>query len=428
MAGRVITVSILGCGGRGGETYGTIMNGQKDKWKINAILEPNPVRREKYGTLFGVPSENRFENEDDFFAAKRSDAILICTMDRIHVRQALKALRWKYDILLEKPISDDVEELNDLYQAYRSSGCKIMVCHVLRYTGMIHKISELLEQGAIGELVSIDHTENVCFWHQAHSFVRGNWHKSQETTPMILAKCCHDFDLLQFFANSPCHSLSSFGDLRYFKKENMPEGAAKRCLDCRYCRSCDYSAPRIYMNLWDEEGRKQNVWPINAVTDAYPQTEEAIMKALREGPYGKCVYQCDNDVVDNQTVIMRFENGVTATLKMEGFTAHGGRDIRFFGTKGEILLAEFDGIIRLKTFLGEERIWKISELGYTPYGHGGGDVGIVNRFYDVVTGLDQAPDTSLEKSLESHYMALAAENSRLHGGALELLENYRRHD
>jgi predicted dehydrogenase len=368
-----------------------------------------------------------FQDEEDFFLEKRADLLLVTTLDKLHVRQAIKGLSLGYNILLEKPISSDPKELQALDQAQKKSGRLVMVCHVLRYTAMIAKVREILDSHVLGKIVSIDHTENVVYWHEAHSYVRGNWRRSEDTTPMIMAKCCHDLDLLQYFIGSRCKAVSSMGSLSFFKKENKPAGATPRCLDCPYHTSCTYSAERIYMGMWNAHGRPANLWPIGAITDTVPQTEEAIYKSLRESPYGRCVFDCDNDVVDNQTTIMSFENGVTATLKMEAFVKDGGRSIRFFGTEGELDVEEDRDQIVLKPFVGENTVIKISTLDQSKEQgqHGNGDHRIIDKLYSCLMG-ESDVTTSLDKSLESHYMAIAAEESRLEGGQLVLLSKYRK--
>ncbi len=425
MADKIITVSIIGLGGRGGEAYGRYLLTQKDKFKITHICDINPVRLEKYGETFDVEPQNRFDGEDAFFEKKHSDVLFITTQDRMHVRMAKKALNLGYDIVLEKPISDDVEELRELSRLAHEKQRKVMVCHVLRYTVMMRKLKEVLNSGAIGKLISIDHTENVVYWHEAHSYVRGNWRNRALATPMIMAKCCHDLDLLQDFVGSKCKSVASMGSLAYFKPEFKPEGAADRCVNCKYVDSCTYSAKNVYVQGWHNVGEPINTFPFNLITDAYPTTEEALMEAITSGPYGRCVFACDNDVVDNQTVIMQFENGITATLKMEAFVKNGGRDIRFFGTEGELELREGEGTITLKKYCEADTVWKINELTDDLEGHGGGDHRMIDELYEIMTGNEPKVATSLDESIESHYMALAAEESRLKGGQLIELVTYR---
>ena len=422
---KIVTVSIIGLGGRGGEAYGRYIVEQKDKFKITHLCDINHARLHKYSDIFGVEKSNRFDDEERFFEKKWSDVLFITTQDRMHVRMAKKALNLGYDIVLEKPISDNPQELRELSELAHKVGRKIMVCHVLRYTVMMRKLKEVLNSGAIGRLISIDQTENVVFWHEAHSYVRGNWRNCATSTPMIMAKCCHDLDLLQDFAGSQCRSVASMGNLAYFKAENKPEGAADRCVDCKFIDTCPYSAKKVYIDMWKNVGRPANLFPFNLITDAYPTTEEALRKAIEEGPYGRCVFACDNDVVDNQTVIMQFENGVTATLKMEAFVKDGGRDIRFFGTHGELELNECQGTITLKKYFGENTVWKLTDLTDDLEGHGGGDHRMIDELYEIMTGKNSLIATSIDESIESHYMALAAEESRLNGGNLVLINKYR---
>ena len=425
MENKIVTVSIIGLGGRGGEAYGRYIVQKKDKFKITHICDINHVRLKKYGDLFDVSQENRFDSEEAFFEKKLSDVLFITTGDGLHIRMAKKALYLGYDIVMEKPISDKVEELQELAELAHKTGRRIMVCHVLRYTIMMRKLKEILNSGAIGKLVSVDHTENVVYWHEAHSFVRGNWRNRKVAAPMIMAKCCHDLDLIQDFVGSKCSSVASMGSLAYFKPEFKPEGAADRCVNCKYVDSCTYSAKKIYIDMWENGGKPINTFPYNLITDAYPTTREALLESITTGPYGRCVFACDNDVVDNQTVIMQFENGVTATLKMEAFVKNGGRDIRFFGTEGELELREAEGTIALKKYFGEDTVWKLTDLTDDLEGHGGGDRRMIDELYDIMTGKNPEVATSIDESIESHYMALAAEESRLSGGKLVQIEKFR---
>lgn len=425
--GKIVTVSIIGVGARGGEAYGRYLHKCNDKFRIVSLCDPNGERLEKYGETFGVPPESRFDDDERFFEEKRSDVLFVCTLDQMHVAMAKRGLALGYDIVLEKPISADPKELRELVQCAKQSGRLVMVCHVLRYTAAINKLKEVLASGAIGKLVSIDHTENVVFWHEAHSYVRGNWRRSEDTTPMIMAKCCHDLDLIQYFVGSRCRSISSMGSLYYFRRENQPKGATDRCTECKYMEACPYSAKRIYIDMWKKDfGGIPNAWPMNVITDELPLTEQNLRAAIETGPYGRCVFACDNDVVDNQTTIMQFENGITATLKMEAFVKNGGRDIRFFGSDGELALHEGEDRIVLRKYYGEDTEWKISDLTDDLEGHGGGDHRMIDKLYEILAEGNDQVDTSIENSVESHYMAIAAEASRVAGGALVEVAPYRK--
>ena len=410
----MFSVSIIGVGARGGEAYGKYINECKDKYDIVALCDVNPSKLEKYSAEFNVAKENCFLSEDEFFEKKRSDVLVIATLDQDHVRVALKAIALGYAILLEKPVSDNVEELYALQKAAKESGTIIVVCHVLRYTVAIRKIKELLDAKKIGQLVSFDSLEQVAYWHYAHSYVRGNWRSSKNVTPMIMAKCCHDLDLMQYFAESKCESLTSVGSLRYFKAENKPEGAADKCMACKYADTCAYSAKRIYLDGWKSNG-EPNAWPYTVLTDK-KITEEELVDKLHTTRYGECVFNGYNDVVDHQFVTANFENGVTANLNMMAFTKGGGRIMRFFGTEGEILYDEAADHITLKTFGGGNEVYVISQLTDDLSGHGGGDHRMIDALYEVLSGNEQGADTSLDRSIESHLMAVAAEQSRLGGG------------
>ena len=235
---------------------------------------------------------------------------------------------------------------------------------------------------------------------------------------MILQKCCHDLDLLQYYASSKCESLSSIGDLKHFRSENKPEGAADRCTECKYKETCAYSAESIYIGNWKMVGSPENCWPYNAITTACPLTEDAIYQAIKTGPYGRCVYACDNDVVDHQIVTMTFENGIKANLRMTAFTAGGGRIMRFFCTDGEIELRDAENKIYVRKFNKPEEIIDVNALlNEGGHNHGGGDTALIRDFYQVLSGEIEAP-TRLEGSVESHLMAIRAEQSRKLGGQL----------
>lgn len=422
---KQLTVSILGCGSRGAYAYGGPMNRDADKrYKIVSICDIIPSRFERFAEGWGVAPENCFTDENEFLKKKRSDILVIATQDRDHVRQAIKALDLGYDILLEKPISPDKQELLDLLEAQKRTGKTVMVCHVLRYAPAFTKLKEILESGVIGKLLTVEWIEQVAYWHQAHSFVRGNWRSSEETSPMIMAKCCHDLDLMQYYAGARCSEVYSVGGLDYFNRANQPEGAADRCFECKYNETCPYSAENIYITRWKEAGCPNDNWPYNICCREVPNTEEKLRAAYKENQYGRCVFACDNDVVDNQKVMMKFENGVSICLTMTAFTHGGARIGTFHGTLGEI---EFnaDDEIKIKVFGKPVEAIKVSDIVkekmLNSFGHGGGDYMLLTSLYEAVTeGATTA--TALEGSVESHLMALAAEESRVTGKVVKVHE------
>lgn len=416
MENKKFTVAILGVGSRGAG-YGLIMNSMKDKFQIVSLCDLIKEKLDRFQEIFDVDKENCFLDCNEFFKEKRADVLIIANQDQDHVWCCLKALELGYDILVEKPLTDNLEECEKLLAAQKKYNKKVMVCHVLRYAPAYIKTKELLNEETIGRLVAIQAIEQVHYWHQAHSYVRGNWRKKEDTTPMILAKCCHDLDLIQYYAGSKCKSVSSVGDLTFFKKENAPKNASKRCLECQLIETCPYSAKRIYLDMWKETN---SGWPTGIITVKRPLTEENILEALKDGPYGRCVFHCDNNVVDHQIVQMDFENGVKANLTMTGFTGNGGRIYKFYGTLGEVDLDEENGVILVKKFGQPTQKIHFSSLCTLEGGHGGGDQGLINSLYKVLSSDEQA-ETSLEASVESHLMGIKAEESRLLDGKMLFL-------
>lgn len=419
---KVFTVAIIGCGARGDVTYGRLMLAHGG-FRIVSLCDEDRERLIRVSEVYGVGEEELFTDEKTFFEKKRADALIIATQDRDHVRMCVKALQLGYDVLLEKPVSPFESELEELLAAHKQYGGKVVVCHVLRYAPVFLKAKKLIESGAIGRLIRIDAIERVGYWHQAHSFVRGNWRNDKTTSPMIMQKCCHDFDLLQWYAASKCETVWSTGELTYFRPENKPEGASDRCENCIKSSECPYSVENVYIGRWKKLGER-TIWPFNVVDSTDPITEESLRNACNSGPYGRCVFACDNNVVDHQATEMVFANGVRATLVMTAFTADAGRAMCFHGTEGEITFDELSGIFTYAPFgKGVERmtIGEIIEQDAEDggYGHGGGDGGLVSAFYHTLEGSFSA-GTELEKSVESHLIALAAEKSRIMGETVQV--------
>lgn len=404
-----IKAVVLGAGSRG-EAYSNYSLQAPEELQIVAVAEPKKDRREVFAEKYGIPRENCFESWEELLAKPRmADAAFICTLDHDHLTPAMKALELGYDILLEKPMSNREEECVAIETAAEKAGKVMAVCHVLRYTPFYGTIKKLIDDGAVGQLTSITQIENVAYWHQAHSFVRGNWRNSHETSPMILQKCCHDIDIMLWLTGLNCLRVSSFGSLRHFTPENAPEGAPERCLDgCLYKDTCLYYAPKQYLN-------GSTGWPVDVLTTDL--TPEGITKALREGPYGRCVYRCDNNVVDRQTVLMEMEDGVLCTLLMTAFSEKCCRQLKVQGTAGEIEADMGTNEIWYQPFGAERRQVEISSADGS--GHGGGDFGILRDFINVLrTGGESR--SSAKKSLQSHLICFAAERSRLEGCVVEM--------
>ncbi len=418
---KQITVAIAGCGARGQDTYAHCQERFPDRMRIVAAADVRPEKLEQMRQAFHLAPEMCYSSAEEMLKQPRlADVMMICTPDRLHYGQAMAALKLDYHLLLEKPIAPTAEECRDIERLALERKRQVVVCHVLRYTVFYQKLKELLEQGAVGELVSIQAIEQVCYWHQAHSFVRGNWRNAALSTPMILQKCCHDMDILLWLAGRRCRKVSSFGSLRHFRKENAPAGAPARCTDgCPAEAECPYSAPRFYL---DKVDKGELGWPVSVL--AVRPSRESILEALQTGPYGRCVYRCDNDVVDHQVVNLELEDGLTVNFTMCAFTAHGGRNIRLMGTRGEIVGDMKANTIRVMPFGGEETLIDVTALTDDFSGHAGGDARMVDDFLRLVAG--EAPAsaalTSISRSVESHLVALAAEQSRLEGGRAILLK------
>ena len=421
---KKMTVAILGLGSRGLQVYGEIVKNYGSIMEVTAVADLLPERLANAKKLFNLNEDACFSDADELLSREQlADAVFICTQDRDHVPQAKKALKKGYHILLEKPVSPSVRECTELLNEAKKYDRKVCVCHVLRYTPFYSTLKKMLAQGDIGKIINIQAREDVGFFHQAHSFVRGNWRNSEETSPMILAKCCHDMDLLVWLSDSSCRQVSSFGNLTLFKEENAPKGAARRCLDgCPVKDTCPYDAEKIYISNPDTGVRYKNGWPAN--TFAVPPTEENVRKELKAGPYGRCVYYCDNNVVDHQVVNLQMANDITVTFSMCAFSAKCSRMIKVMGTLGEIEGSIDENKIYYTPFGQETQVIDLTSFTDDFSGHGGGDVRMVKQFADyVMTGKRTDSITDLDISLESHLIALAAEESRkMQGKSISIRE------
>ncbi|MGN1267431.1 MAG: Gfo/Idh/MocA family protein [Dorea sp.] len=425
--GKCITFAIAGLGSRGKETYAQVIKKIPEKMKITAIADVNPDKLRMTAEEFGITEAFCFSSVEEMLEKERlADVLIVATQDRQHVKHAIPALKKGYHILLEKPISPIREECEELLKVAQQWNRKVVVCHVLRYTPIYRKVKEILDAGIVGDIVAITANENVGWWHQAHSFVRGNWRNSNETSPMILAKCCHDMDLYLWLANKTCRSVSSFGSNHLFKKEMAPEGCARRCLDgCKVKDTCPFDAEAIYLkNEFQGYDGGNREWPLDVLIPGNV-SRERIAEELEKGPYGRCVYYCDNNVVDHQVVNLRMTDDTTMSFTMCGFTSDISRSAKFMGTKGELNvfmigrdLERNEITVRLFDAKNTEISIDVSSLADDFSMHGGGDRVMVEEFVDLLRGeKEESPYiTSLEKSLESHYCAFAAEESRVRGG------------
>jgi predicted dehydrogenase len=406
-----VTLAVVGAGNRGTEHAGWAL-AHPERARVVAVAEPRAVRRERLAAAHGIEPDAAFARWRELAGRGRiADAVLICTQDSMHAEPAIAFAGLGYHVLLEKPIAPNEADCRAVVEAAERAGVLFAVGHVLRYTPYTAVVRRLLDEGRLGEVVSAQHLEPVGFWHHAHSYVRGAWRREDTSTFMLLAKSCHDLDWLQYVVGRPIRRVASFGGLAHFRPENRPAGAADRCVECAVEPTCPYSAKRIY-HRYLERGPG---WPLDAVVDAY--TEADLAAALRQGPYGRCVYACDNDAVDHQVVAMEFDQGQTGTFTMTAFNAGGHRRTRLFGTRGEL---EGDGeTIRVFDFLTRkaEVIDANAAGGATAdAGHGGGDAGLMDAFVQAVATEDRARILSgPRESLQAHLAVFAAERARREG-------------
>ncbi|MFX1537061.1 MAG: Gfo/Idh/MocA family protein [Promethearchaeota archaeon] len=456
-----ITAVLIGAGNRGKDVYGRYALTYPNNLHFVAVAEPNPIRRKKFAEEHNIPPKRRFTSWEELLSLdKLATAAVITTQDQLHTQPALAALEKGYHVLLEKPMATTLEECRQLVDTAEKVDRHLQICHVLRYTSFFSTIKQVIVRKLIGDVITIEHRENVSYWHMVHSYVRGNWRNSEESSPMILAKCCHDLDILYWLVDSRPMKISSFGTITHFTSDNAPKGAPQRCLDgCPVAESCSYYAPRIYINIIPilriarkggsrfirflaylalDHPRVLNIlktvippikslaeydgWPVSIISE--DSSLKGRLEVLKNGPYGRCVYHCDNNVVDHQIVGIEFQNGVTANLTMHGHSHEEGRTIRIDGTKGTLIgefMASGHRLVLYDHLSGKERTLLQTGL---ELGHGGGDEGLTRAFVQLLRqkNLQMDPLTSARASLESHLMAFAAEKSRISGKVVDMDE------
>lgn len=405
----MFTFAVVGMGARGRKYTGLLLARGA---KLTAVCDCDPLIRDyslkTYGNVALYPDYQSF-----FASGKLADLLIISTSDSEHIKSALPALELGYDLLLEKPVSPDKEDCLKIYNKAKEKGRRVVICHVLRYSPFFDTIKQELQSGVYGDIVNIEHTENVGWWHQAHSFVRGNWRNEKESSFMLLAKCCHDLDMIAYLSGKKCKTVTSMGSLSYFKADNAPSGAADFCYECKV-KDCPYNALEWYVKnpLWvklpelPEEKRAEFI--VNWLSD-------------KTNPYARCVFHCDNDVVDHQVVNMLFQDDSTATLTMTAFTDKFYRRTHVFCTKGEIYGDMLEKKLYCNVFGKSSKVIDLASAFADS--HGGGDQGLIDDLCDIMNGSERSSRTDLKASLTSHMMAFAAEKSRKNGGSPEQVDN-----
>ncbi|SIP87589.1 Oxidoreductase family, C-terminal alpha/beta domain [Alkalispirochaeta americana] len=409
-----VTAVVIGAGSRGRDAYASYALRHPNELQIVGVAEPDEARRNQLVQEQQIPESGAFESWEGLLEKKKfADAAFICTQDQMHLEPAVEAMKKGYHLLLEKPIAPTLEECLEIHGASRKYGVSVAVAHVLRYSPFFMALKRIIDQGAIGAVRGIQHNENIGHIHYSHSFVRGNWRSRADSSPMILAKSCHDLDILSYLVDGEGISLASMGTRGTFSGQNAPAGAPRRCLEgCPQQVPCPYYAPKVYRQ--GETG-----WPVNVITtDLSP---EGILRALREGPYGRCVYACDNDMVEHQVVSLEFSRGITAAFTMSAFTHDTSRTLKVMGETGEIRGHMEREVLEVHDFRTGE-VQTIS-LGGCHNGtrHGGGDEGIVRDLVLHLRSDRKTPlKTTLDLAMESHVMAFAAEESMQTGKTIDL--------
>ena len=418
----MVKVAILGLGSRGATTYGDYLITLNDV-KISAICDIDKDKLNFYQNKYHVEKKDCFLNSEDFFkAGKLADILIIATMDQDHYSQAMKALDLKYHLLLEKPIALNLKQCLDIENKALKNNLYVVVCHVLRYSLFYKKIKEIVNSKILGNIININTTENVGYWHQAHSFVRGNWNNSNKTSPMILQKCCHDFDILNWIIDKKPLNVSSFGSLSLFKKENAPKDSSNYCYDCKIQNNCPYNAVKYYVDSIKND--KDLGWPYDVVV--LNPTKDKVLAAIKNGPYGRCVYKCDKDVVDHKSVNIQYEDNITATHTMCAFSKDCYRDIKIFATRGDLIANTLNNTIIYHTFVdNKEFVIDVSKLTNDLSGHMGGDKLMINELLKLINKETSQLDSSIEKSVLSHVIAFAAEESRINKGVVINLNEFK---
>lgn len=402
MNNKQVSIVAIGAGNRTNK-YLEYVKQHPDKAKLVGVVELNEIRRNKIAEKFCLEPSACFTDYHDFFRSSlKVDAVMICTPENMHYEPCMMAIEAGYHVLLEKPIAQTPEECIAIGEAARRKNIIVTVCHVLRYHPYFMKLKELACSGELGNIISINHRTAVGVDRAAHSFVRGPWRKESETNPMLISKCCHDIDFLLWLTKTRCRKLTSFGSLRWFKSTNAPEGSAHRCIDCQVESQCPFSAVDLY--------RIRRDWIANFDVPQGKNIDEVIEEELEQGLYGRCIYHCDNDVVDHQIVSMEMESEVTINFSMDIFTLEDHRATQICLTEGEIEGDETQ--IKVRRFRGgEETIYDFSDIKHKPF-HAGADLDLMADFIEAIQTEGKYLRTSIDLSVESHCICFEAERSR----------------
>ena len=406
----MIEAVMVGAGQRGHHIYGRWALANRDRLRFVAVADPSAERRRRFGEAHGISDRDRYPDPFALLDSKRAEAAVIASPDREHHAHVLAALRAGYHVLAEKPMAHTLGSCFEIVAASRQSTGTLHIGHVLRFSPFFQALHEVIASGRLGDIVTVEHRENVVAWHMAHSYVRGNWSQRATSPPMVVAKATHDFDILHWNLASPAQTISSVGNLYEFRPERAPADSTERCTDPCPVEDCPYDARRVYLNP------AVTGWPVHVITDDF--SPEGRLRALQEGPYGRCAWKCGSDVVDHQVVNLSFESGASAGLTVHGHSPEEGRTMRYDGTRAT-LRGRFGRHQELT--IHSHVSGEIEEVPIPPVasGHGGGDAGIIEAFLDSIEH-GKPPATSARESIESHLLAFLAEEARLEGKVIDV--------
>jgi len=411
---KQVKLALIGAGNRGRGIFGQYALDMPHRCKFIAVVEPDKDKREFFAARHGIPPENVFTDLENLKAKipHGIDGAVIATQEDQRLDPIQFAMEQNWHILVEKPLCTNPQDMIKLYDATKDYAKIIIVCHQMRLTPVFKTIKSLIDSGKYGEVVTIHHSECLCYSHMAHSFVRGFLNNSRLTT-MLLSKSCHDLDIISYLLNRKAEKICSFGALNYFTKANCPENAPKFCLQgCPHSQSCPYSVLKLYFN---DDTDQAYLRQMGVVRD-----KDHLRELLSSNRFGKCVFQSDNDVVDNQTVQILFEGGVTVGFAMCGHNGVERRITKISMTNGEIECDFSDGLIKVWSF---EPLQKDTIELAIKGTHGGGDRAIMDNFIDAIESGDKSGLlTPIQDSLQGHMMVFAAEESRKTGMVIDLDE------
>jgi len=402
------TAILIGAGERGINTYGAYALEHKDKLKFVGVAEPDDYRRNYFKKIHNIEDRYCVKDWKDLSKfPKIADIAIIATLENLHKDPALAFLDLGYNILIEKPVAPTIEDSIEIIKKAIEINKYIMPAYVLRFSDFYKKIKEVLVSEILGELVSVIQEEHIGYWHMAHSYVRGRWRKSEEVGPILLTKSCHDLDILQWLLGRKCLQIYSTGSLKHFRKENFPKDGSERCLECKLKNSCPYSATKIYLDM------QNNGWPVNTITNDL--SYEGRIHALRTSNFGKCVYKLDNNVLDNQKVVMKFDENIDVIFALDAFTHDKTRIIEITGSKGDLYGNFEKNYIEINTFSNDKReVIEVNPKYKT--GHQGSDFNLIDEYLE---NLDSNVNLDYFNLIESHFMAFAAEYSRINNSIVD---------